>query len=402
MVAIKISEPRRPAPTGLVPFALGFRPFFLLAGVAAVLLILFWLLIYEGWVALPDYYNRSWFGNSWHAHEMLFGYAVAVVAGFLLTAARNWTKQPTISGVPLMLLALLWLLARLLPFVAGVPFAVVALIDLLFLPLLALALFIPVLRARQWRNIVFPLLALLLAGANLFFHYALFGLMTGGVRIGLVLGLYVVLLLIVIMGGRVIPFFVELGAPGAKSRSWPVVEWLSIATLVMLALTELFHPDAVAIAAVAMVAAVVHGVRLAGWCSRAALRVPLLWVLLSGYGWLVIGFVLLVLAVPFDLPRSLAWHAFTVGAIGVLTIGMMSRVALGHTGRAMQPHWLMGYAFVLLNLAALVRVVMVVFWPGYYEQLVLIAGMLWIFGFVLFVVIYAPILMRARVDGQPG
>jgi len=136
---------------------------------------------------------------------------------------------------------------------------------------------------------------------------------------------------------------------------------------------------------------------LAGWCSRAAL-----WVLLSGYGWLVVGFVLLVLAVPFELSRSLAWHAFAVGAIGVLTIGMMSRVALGHTGRAMQPHWLMGYAFVLLNLAALVRVVMVVVWPGHFELLVLIVGMLWMSGFALFVVIHAPILMRSRVDGQPG
>lgn len=402
MAVIRIEEPRSTPPAkGLAPFALGFRPFFLLAGVAAVVLILLWLLIYEGFVQLPGYYNRNWFGNSWHAHEMVFGYAVAVVAGFLLTAARNWTDQPTLTGTPLMLLALLWLTARLLPFVPNVPFVAVALVDVLFLPLLALALFIPIVRTRQWHNIIFPLLALVMAGGNLLFHYELFDLMTGGVRLGLVLGLYVVLLLIVIMGGRVVPFFVERGA-GAKTRSWPVIEWLSIATLVLLALTELFHPDAGVIAAMAVVAAVVHGIRLAGWCSRPALRVPLLWVLLLGYGWLVVGFVLLILAVPLELPRTLAWHAFTVGAIGVLTLGMMSRVALGHTGRAMQPHWLMGYAFALLNLAALMRVIVVVLWPGHYEMLVVISGMLWTLGFALFVAIYAPILMRPRVDGKAG
>jgi uncharacterized protein involved in response to NO len=403
MAVIRIEEPRSaPPPKARAPFALGFRPFFLLAGIAAVVLILFWLFIYEGLVSLPAYYNRSWYGNSWHAHEMVFGYSVAVLAGFLLTAARNWTDRPTITGTPLMLLALLWLTARLLPFIPGVSFAVVALLDVLFLPLLALALFIPIVRVKQWRNIVFPLLALVMASGNLMFHYELFGLMTGGVRMGLVLGIYVVLLLIVIMGGRVIPFFVERGAPGATTRSWPVIEGLSIATLVVLALTEMFHPNAVVIAAVAVVAAIVHGIRLAGWCSRIAMRVTLLWVLLFGYGWLVIGFVLLALAAPLELPRSVAWHAFTVGGIGVLTIGMMARVALGHTGRLLEPHWLMGYAFALINLAALVRVIIALLWPGYYELLVVIAGMLWCLGFAMFVVIYAPILMRPRVDGRPG
>jgi uncharacterized protein involved in response to NO len=403
MAVIRIEEPRSTQPPkGLAPFALGFRPFFLLAGVAAVVLMLLWLLIYSGLVALPAYYHRSWYGNSWHAHEMVFGYTVAVVAGFLLTATRNWTDRPTISGTPLMLLALLWLAGRLLPFVPGISFAVVALVDVLFLPLLALALFIPIVRVKQWHNIIFPLLALLMASGNLLFHYELFGLMSGGVRMGLVLGVYVVLLLIVIMGGRVIPFFVARGAAGAKTRSWRLIEGLSIATLALLALTELLLPNTIVIAAIAVVAALVHGIRLAGWCSRAALRVTLLWVLLLGYGWLVIGFVLLALAAPLELPRTLAWHAFTVGAIGVLTIGMMARVALGHTGRLLQPHWLMGYAFALVNLAALVRVIVVLLWPGHYQLLVVIAGMLWCFGFALFVVIYAPILMRPRVDGKPG
>jgi len=402
MAVIKIAEPRTAPPKGLAPFALGFRPFFLLAGVAAVALIMLWMLIYEGLLPLPTYYNRGWYGNSWHAHEMVFGYSVAVLAGFLLTAARNWTDRPTITGTPLMLLALLWLAARLLPFAPGVSFAVVALVDVLFLPLLALALFIPIVRVKQWRNIVFPVLALLMAGGNLMFHYELFGLMTGGVRLGLVLGIYIVLLLIVIMGGRVIPFFVERGAPGATTRSWPVVEGLSIATLVALAMTELFHPDVVVIAAMAVVAAIVHGIRLAGWYSRLAMHVTLLWVLLLGYSWLVIGFVLLALAAPLELPRSLAWHAFTVGAIGGLTLGMMARVALGHTGRLLQPHWLMGYAFALLNLAAFVRVIIAVLWPGHYELLVVIAAMLWCLGFALFIVIYTPILMKPRVDGRPG
>lgn len=403
MAVIKIEEPRRAAPPrGLAPFALGFRPFFLLAGVAAVLLVLLWVFIYEGLARPPAYYDRSWYGNSWHAHEMLFGYTVAVVAGFLLTAARNWTDRPTLSGTPLMLLALLWLAARLLPFVPGVPFGLVALVDVLFLPLLAFALVIPIVRVKQWHNIIFPLLALLLGIANLLFHYELSGLMSGGVRIALVLGIYIVLLLIVIMAGRVIPFFIERGAPGAKTRSWPLIERLSIVSLVALAVAELLLAQAWLIAMVAAAALLIHGVRLAGWCSRLALRVPLLWVLLLGYGWLVAGLALLMLAAPLELPRSLAWHAFTAGAIGVLTIGMMARVALGHTGRPMQPHWLMVYAFALINLAAFVRVIAAMLWPGHYPLLVALSGVLWGAGFVLFVAIYAPILLRPRVDGRPG
>lgn len=402
MAVLKIEEPRGAPPSGWAPFALGFRPFFLLAGVAAVVLILLWLLIYQQLLPLPPYYNRSWYGNSWHAHEMVFGYSVAVIAGFLLTAARNWTGRATVSGRPLMLLALLWLAARLLPLTPGVPFAVVALSDVLFLPLLALLLVIPILRVKQWHNTIFPLLVLVMAGANLMFHYELLGLMTGGVRLGLVLGIYVVLLLIVIMAGRVVPFFIERGAAGATTHSWPLIERLSIVSLVVLALTELLYPEAGAIAVVAAIAAVVHGIRLAGWCSRAAMHVTLLWVLLAGYGWLVVGMVLLALAAPLELPRSIAWHAFTVGAIGVLTIGMMARVSLGHTGRVMQPHALMGYAFALVNLAAAVRVILVILWPGHYSLLVTIAALLWSLSFTLFVVIHTPILLRPRVDGAPG
>jgi uncharacterized protein involved in response to NO len=398
MATIKIDEPSSMPPKGLVPFALGFRPFFLLAGVSAVILIFLWALIFEGLLSAPAYY-----GNNWHAHEMLFGYTVAVISGFLLTATRNWTGRPTISGAPLILLALLWLMARLTPFAPGMPFAVIASLDLLFLPALALALFLPIIKVKQWRNIVFPALALLMAGGNLLLHFGLLEIVDGGVRFGLTLGLYVILLLIVIMGGRVIPFFVERGAAGAVTRKWPLIEISSIITVVLLALTELFHFDASITAAVAGMAASVHAIRLAGWFSRPALRVPLLWVLLFGYGWLVIGFVLLTLAGVLELPRSLAWHAFTIGAIGGLTLGMMSRVALGHTGRLLQTHKFMTYAFLLLNLAALTRVIIaIMLWPDHYEFTVVAAAILWCAGFALFVITYTPILMRPRVDGRPG
>ena len=396
LIPMEDLQPRPPL-TGWAPFALGFRPFFLAAGVYAVLLMALWLLVLRG--------NLTPGGLSpfvWHGHEMVFGFAVSVIAGFLLTAARNWTGIPTPSGMPLAMLFLLWLAGRLSFLIPGLPTGLVAAVDLAFLPALALALALPILKARQLHNFPFPIMLLALTAANALVHAEALGGTSGTARLGLHLAVYVVVTMIVVMGGRVIPSFTD-NKLNTRARRWKTIERLvPVATLAALA-SALIAPTSPVTAILAAIAAAVHAIRLAGWYTHKVWSVPLLWILHLGYAWIVFGFALLALsAAGLSTPAVNALHAFTAGAIGALTLGMMARVSLGHTGRMLEPAPLMTRAFVLINLAALIRVVLPLFFPGVYMQIMTAAGLAWVVAFGLFVVVYAPMLLRPRVDGKPG
>lgn len=389
-------QPRQP----LALFALGFRPFFLVAAFAAVVLVTLWLADYGGALSVKTYYG----GTTWHGHDMVFGYAAAVVAGFLLTAVRNWTSMDTLRGGPLGALLLLWIAGRLAPFAVGViPGWLIAAADLIFLPALAASLALPLLRRRQWRNLPFVPVLLLLALANALVHLDVLGVLPGRATTGLYLGVDLLVLLITIISGRVIPFFTERALPGAHPRIWRPVEWVSIGTVATLAVLRAvpFAPDL--ILALAAVAAPVHAVRLWGWSDRRLWSVPLLWILFTGYGWVVIGFALEALAAAAVIRPQLAVHAFTTGAIGALTLGMMARVALGHTGRPLRAAPPIVAAFVFVNVAAFLRVFGAWWLPDeWYLTMVVAAGVAWVSAFVLFFLVYAPILTRPRTDGLEG
>lgn len=393
---LNIQEPRTSPPSGIVPFALGFRPLFLLAGLSGLLLMVRWLYAYHDMANVGGYYGTV----GWHAHEMLFGYTAAVIAGFLLTAVRNWTSVPTITGLPLALLSLLWLLARLLPFSAA-PGWLIAVVDLLFLPATAVAIAIPISRVKQWHNLFFAPLLLAYGAGSLLFHLELLGLLDGGVRLGTTLGIGAVVTILAVMGGRVIGFFIERGL-NLPIRSWPLIERLCVASVVVYFVAELILVDGPLLALVAIVTAAIHLTRLVGWFRPQIFTVPLLWVLYTGYGWIACAFLLKGLSALGWLAPNLALHAFTVGGIGVMTVGMMARVSIGHTGRQMVSTRLTDAAFLLINLAALARVILPLLWPQGYVTLVLFAGLLWILAFLLFVIVYLPILLRPRVDGMPG
>lgn len=401
MQPLNIQEPSGNTPDNkLVPFALGFRPFFFLAGVAAVVLMVQWLLVYSGITGIGNYYSTM----GWHGHEMVFGYAAAVVAGFLLTAARNWTGIQTITGKPLALLAAIWLAGRLLPLFADtIPHLVIAIVDCSFLLGLAIALAFPLIRSKQINNIIFlPLLLVMLAG-NILVHLQLLGVMNASAQIGESLGVYMVALVVVIMGGRVIPFFTERGLDsGINSRHWQWIERLAPLTIILYLLTQLFITNTLLLALMAAVTAVVHGVRLAGWYQHGIWRVPLLWVLHLGYGWLVISFILELLSALGLVDNMLALHALTAGGIGVLTLGMMARVALGHSGRPLVASNTMAWAFALLNIGVVVRVLLPALFPEWDSWLIFVSGGLWIIAFAIFTLIYTPVLLKPRVDGQPG
>jgi uncharacterized protein involved in response to NO len=382
-----------------VLFALGFRPFFLLSGVFAILLMGMWVPVFVGAAAWDTYYGQI----GWHSHEMIFGYTVAVIAGFLLTAVRNWTGKPTGSGGYLAALAALWLVGRILPIFSGIaPRWLIAVADLAFLPALAVVIGVPLVRSGETRNLIFlPLMAVLWL-ANGFIHAEILGLLPNFARTGVFLAVDLIVLLIVIMGGRVIPFFTERALPGLRIERRRAIEWLAPISVIAFLFGELFVGDSRLSGALAALAAMVNGVRLATWHTHRYWQVPLLWVLHSGYGWVVVGFLLKAAAGFGVVSPQFTIHAFTVGAIGVLTVGMMARVSLGHTARPLRVTASMVVAFVLLNLAAFARGLLPLFFPLWFSQLIVASGALWIAAFVIFTVVHAPILTQSRLDGQPG
>jgi uncharacterized protein involved in response to NO len=388
---------RRQPPTGLAPFALGFRPFFLAAGIYAVLLMALWMLVLQGSFDLG-----TWSPLVWHGHEMLFGFSVAVIAGFLLTAAQNWTGIRTPSGTPLAALFLLWLAGRLAFLIPGLPPAWVAVVDLAFLPVLAGVLALPILKARQMHNYPFPIMLLVLTAANALVHLDRLGWTSDAASLGLHLATYVVVTMIVVMGGRVIPSFTD-NKLRTRARRWPVIERLVLPSTLAALLASLLAPELILTALLAAIAALVHFIRLAGWYTNKFWAEPLLWVLHLGYAWITLGFALLALsAAGFDGAAGSALHAFTAGGIGLLTLGMMARVSLGHTGRLLEPAPLMTLAFIEIGLAALLRVAVPLFFPASHAAGMTASGLLWMIGFALFAVLYAPVLLRPRVDGKPG
>ncbi|MGD8484371.1 MAG: NnrS family protein, partial [Thioalkalispiraceae bacterium] len=375
---IQITEPAKKVDKRLVPFALGFRPFFSLAGIAAVVLLGYWLIVFSRGLQVSEHLPAVY----WHSHEMVFGYSAAVIAGFLLTAVRNWTSIMTLNGKPLLLLVLVWLLARILPFTSAelLWFSVV---DMLFLPLLAVAIAYPLLKVKQWQNIIFVGLLLVYALANGLFHAELLFNLEGGEEMGIHAGLAVVIMIITIMAGRVVGFFIERGI-GDKVKRYPLAEQLAIWGSALFMLGQ-FYPLENLLTVISILAAIGHLARLAGWYHRQIWQAPLLWVLYVGYAWLCLGFILTGLELNKVIAETLAIHAFTTGAIGVITIGMMARVTTGHTGREMKIHPVMSLGFVLINLAVVVRVFLPMLLAEHYLLWIQLSGILWVLGFLVFV-----------------
>jgi uncharacterized protein involved in response to NO len=400
MAVIPIEPPpsRHALPARNAILALGFRPFFLLAGLAAVALVALWTFVWMGRLPVAGAYYGT---VGWHSHEMLFGYAAAVIAGFLLTAVRNWTGIDTPAGLPLAGLALLWLAGRvaaLLP----LPGWSIAAVDLAFLPAVAIALYPALMRGKNRVNRLFlPLLAAM-AVANGLVHAQALGLTSDTATRGTLSMLDLVLLLVLLVTGRVIAFFTERGIAGATPRNREWLEQVGFAAVIALALADLAAAPPALVGALCAGLAVQTMARELGWHDRRVWRNPILWVLHAAVLWLALGFAMRAAGAFGLVTPNVALHALTVGAIGVLTLGMMSRVTLGHTGRDMRAPRTMAAAFVLLNLAAFARGIAPAIWPERYLTLVHSAAGLWILAFALFLVAHAAMLWRPRVDGQPG
>lgn len=388
-----ISEPQNP-PSGFALFRLGFRPFFLFGaifGLFALSTLILWL---SGGVHVPS----RWDAVLWHQHEMLFGYAGAIIAGFLLTAVPNWTGHPTLKGTSLVLLVGLWIAGRIAVFLSAyLPPLLVGVVDSCFFLACALGILPALVKSRNKRNYFFILLLSLMALANSLTHM-------GSAKIGILIARDIVILMMVIVGGRVIPFFTEKALGISIKRSARIERFTPIVTIAALAL-EVAGVNPVMIGIAFLLPAIANGWRLSQWQSLKTLHVPLLWVLHSGYAWLVLGAALKAAHYLLGeelVASSVGTHAFTAGGIGVLTLGMMARVSLGHSGRALEVGTPMLIAFLCINLAAICRVFGVWLLPELTMQWFEIAGLCWLLAFGIFVIIYTPILIRPRADGRDG
>lgn len=393
---IPLQESRRDAaPTGLALWALGFRPFYLLAALLALLSVPLWALQFSGWL------SGAWLrGPAWHAHEMVFGYALAVVIGFLFTAGRNWSGQPTPTGRPLMALALLWLAARVLVLT---PYAWAALLANVAVPWLAAWGLWRALRAGgNRRNYFFVALLVLIGVAAGVLHLRLMGRLDLGAGLGLPLALDVLLFMVAVMAGRVVPMFSNNGVPGLNARRDARVEKAALGSVLALIAFDALGIDGLLLVALLLAALLAHGLRWLLWQPWGTLRNPLVWVLHAAYLWLPVHLALRASAALGWSAAGPATHALTVGLLGLVTLGMITRTALGHTGRPLRAGRIELFAYLAMLLAAIVRVFLPLFAPALLVISAECSAALWSLAFALYLWRYTPMLLRPRADGQPG
>jgi uncharacterized protein involved in response to NO len=398
LIQIEAPAPQHPAKPAFALFALAFRPFYLVAALFAVLAIVWW------WVELRFGLSRpsALPGTLWHAHEMVFGFATAVVAGFLLTAVQTWTGIAAPSGKYLAVLVGAWFAGRLAMWWYS-PLSVW--IDLLFIPLVAAALLRVLVKADNRRNYFLVLLLAVLFLCNATFH-----VLTGGLRTewsgtsavrAVHAALFVMVVMITVIGGRVMPMFTANAVKGV--RQFKSV-WLDRLTILMtvIGLSLFVAQIQVLSALVLFLAAFANAIRLAGWGALASGRKPILWILHLSYAWIPAGLVLLALSALGWVSASAAMHALAVGAVSGMMLGMMTRTSRGHTGRVLQAGKAEVLAYVCIHLGTLARVLAAFSGGGGYWTLIFLAAVFWLLAFTLFVAKFTVLLVMPRLDGKPG
>ncbi|MEZ5493414.1 MAG: NnrS family protein [Pseudomonadales bacterium] len=391
---------KRKAMAILPVLRLAFRPFFLLGSVLAIFAALLWMGTFLGGWALPAPLG-GWL--AWHRHEMVFGFAGAIIAGFLLTAGQTWTGQPSLSGKPLGALVALWLLARL---AWWQPSAYILLgINVLFLLAVTFAMARLLWAVRQNRNYPIVAVLLLLITIDVLTLCGVVHSNDAWERQGSLAAVWLVLAMITLIGGRVIPFFTFRGVGKTEQvTAWPWLDWLlligAMLASVLTAIGLLLQTPQMAGGLLLLILAVGHSIRIVRWFDAGLLRVPLLWSLYFAYAWLILGCVGLALwQFGMDMPPGQALHALTVGCIGGMILAMVARVSLGHTGRTLELPKGFVIAFILLNVSTLLRVIGTSF---FYQTALWLATLAWCLAFLQFIIVYGPMLLKARVDGHPG
>lgn len=384
-------------------FSYGFRPFFLLGGAYALIMIPWWVYRFAhanaAFGGLPAMY--------WHAHEMIYGFVMAAIAGFLLTAVPSWTGERGFAGKPLIAAVLLWMAGRLaMSLSTEIPFWVLAVAELALVPWLIVLLAPPILRTRN-RNL--PLLAVLLVLWIIDVAFlagmarADAALAAGSTR----LAIDFVLILITVIGGRIVPAFTANALrrrgeePNLVTRA--PLEYTVIGLMVAVAVADVIAPVGVVSGVLAALAALAHIGRLSGWRSFRTGGEPVLWIMHVAYAWLPLGLALKAFAILGDAGWASRWqHALATGVIATMILAVMTRTALGHTGRPLVVSPAIAVAYLLLTLTALLRTFGVAWFPAHYPLTLTVSAVTWAASFGIFLVVYTPILWAPRVDGKPG
>ena len=379
----------------------GFRIFFLGAAAYAILSMLIWIMFYvmgkNIFVAMPL--------TVWHGHEMLFGYTMAVVAGFLLTAVQNWTKLPTLNGTPLLILFVLWAGARALAFApASFPLWPAALLNISFIIYLIVAVARPILKVKQWRQTTVMSIITLILISGIVFYSGLHQSDLDIERKALKFGVYMIISLILTIGRRIMPFFIERGVGYPVTlRNSRALDLSSLCLLSAFAVMDIFWPQKHIIGGIALMLALIQILRLHGWYTPGIWKKPLLWILFIGYLFVIAGFILKAQAALFVKPDDAAMHAWTAGGIGIFTLGMMARVSWGHTGRPIaNPPRLITLMFICMLISVTFRVFLPLVYEPFYIQWIASSQVFWILAFTLYLITYLPILISARPDGKWG
>lgn len=374
----------------------GFRPFFFLGSLFSILSLSIWGAFYAGFdIAPPTFFLDP---VSWHAHEMVYGFSMAIVAGFLLTAVANWTGGAPVRQMHLMFLSVLWIAGRIVMGIdLGLPTWCIAAVEVSFVPALALSLAIPLFRSWNKRNFVFLTLLTMLFASDMWFFLR-------GDIVALHVAIMMILMMVSLIGGRIIPAFTvaSLRRRGvvAFQTDQSKLDMLALLSLLAVTLCLVFAKETPILGIAAAFSCIIHGLRMRHYHTSKALEEPLLWILHAGYAWLVVGLALLALSGfgVFDMKAVI--HALTAGCIGSMILGMICRVTLGHTGRELRIGNLTASSFYAIQLAAAMRVFGPMFAPAYTSEWIISSAVLWTLCFAAYLAVYVGMLFSPRPDGQ--
>lgn len=406
-IKLPTTPPSSPHPI----FNLAFRIFFSGGALFAVVVMLLWAFVFTGHTAIDAQTLSPFY---WHGHEMIYGYALAIVAGFLLTAVKTWTGVMMPHGYKLLGIFSCWLMARLcwaafgLGLVQGASMLYVAAVfDVLFMGAMVWAIGRAVLQVKQYKQMGVVAKLVLLTLGNALCYWGVFSTNMPVTRVGMYLGFYLIIGLILTIGRRVVPFFIERGlSTDGASITVRNSKWQDIASLVLFLaffIVDVFYPNPYLLTVTALGVAVVNIVRLAGWYHRGIWQKPLLWSLFIAFLGMCVSFVLYALQPWLGFAHSIAVHGLAISGVGMMTVAMMARVSLGHTGRSIHhPPKTIPWIFGFMVLAFISRVFLPLVDMSHYVWWIMIAQGAWMACFVLFCLSYLPMLYRPRPDGLFG
>jgi uncharacterized protein involved in response to NO len=377
-------------------FQNSFRPFFIAAGIWATLIVPFWLLNYFGILIATDNFNIL----LWHQHEMLFGFVAAAITGFILTAIPNWTGRLPIKNKPLAFLVLLWILGRI-GFLTTVIFGTIttSLMDLPFLIVLVLVIMREIVSGKNWRNLPVIILISFFTLGNILVHLQIHEIIDSA-ELGIRLSIFVLSILLALMGGRIVPSFTRNWLTQNQSQTFPsragIFDKISLISLVVFVFAQVIIPYHQITSLLALLTGLLHGIRFIRWKVWMTFSEPLIWILHTGYMWLSVALVLIGLSGLSDfVPYASSYHALTVGAFSTMILAVMTRASLGHTGRPLKATLGTTVIYILITIAAILRV----YEPFLNESgslILSLSGIFWTLSFALFIFIYFPILTQSR------